>query len=67
MYLVSLQSDFLLTFSLMPCNRTDGMPRGDFNIYFASGRRGYVRAEEYVHLFYFEILLHQSFVYFDLP
>uniref|UniRef100_A0A3Q1CW05 Uncharacterized protein n=1 Tax=Amphiprion ocellaris TaxID=80972 RepID=A0A3Q1CW05_AMPOC len=24
------------------------MPRGDFNIYFASGRRGFVRAEEYV-------------------
>uniref|UniRef100_A0A3B4A8E1 Melan-A n=1 Tax=Periophthalmus magnuspinnatus TaxID=409849 RepID=A0A3B4A8E1_9GOBI len=24
------------------------MPRGDFNIYFASGRGGFVRAEEYV-------------------
>ncbi|XP_022071096.2 melanoma antigen recognized by T-cells 1 [Acanthochromis polyacanthus] len=32
----------------MRCNRTDGMPRGDFNIYFASGRRGFVRAEEAV-------------------
>ncbi|KAK5616802.1 melanoma antigen recognized by T-cells 1 [Girardinichthys multiradiatus] len=32
----------------MLCNRTAGMPRGDFNIYFASGRRGYVRAEEAV-------------------
>ncbi|XP_047425864.1 melanoma antigen recognized by T-cells 1 [Mugil cephalus] len=30
----------------MKCNRTDGMPRGDFNIYFSSGRRGDVRAEE---------------------
>lgn len=37
-----------LPFSLMRCNRTGGMPRGEFNIYFASGRRGYVRAEEYV-------------------
>ncbi|KAM4720169.1 melanoma antigen recognized by T-cells 1 isoform 1-T2 [Anableps anableps] len=32
----------------MLCNRTAGMPRGDFNIYFASGRRGYVRPEEAV-------------------
>lgn len=38
----------------MRCNHTDGMPRGDFNIYFASSRRGYVRAEEYVYLFYFK-------------
>ncbi|XP_053708182.1 melanoma antigen recognized by T-cells 1 [Synchiropus splendidus] len=30
----------------MRCNNTDGMPRGDFNIYFASSRRGSVRAEE---------------------
>lgn len=36
----------------MRCNRTDGMPRGEFNIYFASNRRGYVRAEEYVLVFY---------------
>lgn len=28
------------------------MPRGDFNIYLASSRRGYVRAEEYVHFFH---------------
>ncbi|XP_061656149.1 melanoma antigen recognized by T-cells 1 [Phyllopteryx taeniolatus] len=32
----------------MRCNNTDGMPRGDFNIYFASSRRGFVRAEEAV-------------------
>ncbi|XP_035463325.2 melanoma antigen recognized by T-cells 1 isoform X2 [Scophthalmus maximus] len=32
----------------MLCNRTDGMPRGDFNIYFATSRRGIVRAEEAV-------------------
>lgn len=36
----------------MRCNHTNGMPRGDFNIYLASSRRGYVRAEEYVHLFH---------------
>lgn len=28
------------------------MPRGDFNIYFASNRRGYIRAEEWVYLIY---------------
>lgn len=54
---------FLLTFSLMHCkNHTDGMPRGDFNIYFASGRRGYVRAEEYVYFILkseIRCLLHQ--------
>ncbi|XP_020485474.1 melanoma antigen recognized by T-cells 1 [Labrus bergylta] len=33
----------------MRCNHTHGMPRGDFNIYFASSRRGeHVRAEEAV-------------------
>ncbi|XP_061731667.1 melanoma antigen recognized by T-cells 1 [Nerophis ophidion] len=32
----------------MRCNKTGGMPRGDFNIYFASSRRGLVRAEEAV-------------------
>ncbi|XP_041825136.1 melanoma antigen recognized by T-cells 1 isoform X2 [Melanotaenia boesemani] len=32
----------------MLCNHTNGMPRGDFNIYFAGGRRGGVRAEEAV-------------------
>ncbi|XP_076019822.1 melanoma antigen recognized by T-cells 1 [Genypterus blacodes] len=32
----------------MLCNNTDRMPRGDFNIYFASGRGGFVRAEEAV-------------------
>ncbi|XP_056147203.1 melanoma antigen recognized by T-cells 1 [Lampris incognitus] len=32
----------------MPCNRTEGMPRGDFSIYFAGKRGGYVRAEEAV-------------------
>ncbi|XP_013871458.1 melanoma antigen recognized by T-cells 1 [Austrofundulus limnaeus] len=30
----------------MLCNRTSEMPRGDFNIYFTSGRRGNIRAEE---------------------
>lgn len=33
----------------MLCNRTHSMPRGDFNVYFASSRRGNVRAEEYVY------------------
>lgn len=52
----------------MPCNRTDGMPRGDFNIYFASSRRGYVRAEEYVYPVYFDMgctveLSNRSFLY----
>ncbi|XP_026153221.1 melanoma antigen recognized by T-cells 1 [Mastacembelus armatus] len=32
----------------MRCNHTDGMPRGDFNVYFASRRGGFVRAEEAV-------------------
>ncbi|XP_042250186.1 melanoma antigen recognized by T-cells 1 isoform X1 [Thunnus albacares] len=41
-----LQSNYPIC--LMRCNRTDGMPRGDFNIYFASSRRGYVRVEEAV-------------------
>ncbi|XP_033979452.1 melanoma antigen recognized by T-cells 1 [Trematomus bernacchii] len=30
----------------MPRNCSDGMPRGDFNIYFSSSRGGFVRAEE---------------------
>lgn len=42
-----------MTFSWMRCNHTDGMPRGDFNIYFANSRGGYVRAEEYVYLFFY--------------
>ncbi|KAM8744463.1 melanoma antigen recognized by T-cells 1 [Acanthopagrus latus] len=41
----------------MPCNRTDGMPRGDFNIYFASSRRGYVRAEEAVGIVLLVVIL----------
>lgn len=41
---------FSVTFSCMRCNHTDGMPRGAFNIYFASNRHGYVRAEEWVPL-----------------
>ena len=54
---------FLFTFSLMHCkNHTHGMPRGDFNIYFASRGRGYVRAEEYVYLFYFSHLRSMPFV-----
>ncbi|XP_069028479.1 melanoma antigen recognized by T-cells 1 [Embiotoca jacksoni] len=32
----------------MRCNHRDRMPRGDFNVYFASSRRGNVRAEEAV-------------------
>ncbi|XP_040014229.1 melanoma antigen recognized by T-cells 1 [Xiphias gladius] len=43
--------------SLMHCNRTDGMPRGDFNIYFASSRRGYVRAEEAVGIVLLVVIL----------
>lgn len=39
----------------MRCNDTDGMPRGDFYIYFASNRRGYVRAEEWVPLIYVNV------------
>lgn len=39
----------------MRCNHTDGMPRGAFNIYFASNRHGYVRAEEWVPLLYVNI------------
>ncbi|CAL9683379.1 unnamed protein product [Knipowitschia caucasica] len=41
----------------MRCNRTDGMPRGDFNIYFSSGRGGYVRAEEAVGITLLVIIL----------
>lgn len=53
--LASALIDFLNASSWMRCNHTDGMPRGDFNIYLASGRRGYVRAEEYVHVFHIGI------------
>lgn len=56
-----------MTFSWMRCNHTDGMPRGDFNIYFANSRGGYVRAEEYVYLFFLHwnqgSPLHESIVY----
>lgn len=41
----------------MRCNRTDGMPRGDFNIYFASGRGGYVRVEEAIGIVLLVIIL----------
>ncbi|XP_019723587.1 melanoma antigen recognized by T-cells 1 [Hippocampus comes] len=41
----------------MRCNNTDGMPRGDFNIYFASSRRGFVRAEEAVGVVLLVIIL----------
>ncbi|KAM9794417.1 melanoma antigen recognized by T-cells 1 [Syngnathus typhle] len=41
----------------MLCNRTDGMPRGDFNIYFASSRRGFVGAEEAVGIILLVIIL----------
>ncbi|XP_031133982.1 melanoma antigen recognized by T-cells 1 isoform X2 [Sander lucioperca] len=43
--------------SLMPRNCTDGMPRGEFNIYFASSRRGYVRAEEAVGIVLLVVIL----------
>ncbi|XP_060936731.1 melanoma antigen recognized by T-cells 1 [Limanda limanda] len=41
----------------MRCNRTDGMPRGDFNIYFASSRGGFVRAEEAVGIVLLVVIL----------
>lgn len=50
-----LSACFSVIFSWMRCNDTDGMPRGDFNVYFASNRRGYVRAEEWVYLIYVNI------------
>uniref|UniRef100_A0A1A8BNZ9 Melan-A n=1 Tax=Nothobranchius kadleci TaxID=1051664 RepID=A0A1A8BNZ9_NOTKA len=46
----------------MLCNRTDGMPRGDFNIYFASGRRGNVRAEEVVGIALLVVILAGLFI-----
>ncbi|XP_023275327.1 melanoma antigen recognized by T-cells 1 [Seriola lalandi dorsalis] len=41
----------------MRCNHTNGMPRGDFNIHFASSRRGYVRAEEAVGIVLLVVIL----------
>ncbi|XP_031716197.1 melanoma antigen recognized by T-cells 1 [Anarrhichthys ocellatus] len=46
----------------MRCNRTDGMPRGDFNIYFASSRGGYVRAEEAVGIVLLVVILAAVFI-----
>ncbi|XP_071770951.1 melanoma antigen recognized by T-cells 1 [Centroberyx gerrardi] len=46
----------------MPCNRTDGMPRGDFNIYFASRRGGSIRAEEAVGVTLLVIILAALFI-----
>ncbi|TMS08021.1 melanoma antigen recognized by T-cells 1 [Larimichthys crocea] len=46
----------------MPCNRTSGMPRGDFNIYFASSRRGNVRAEEAVGIVLLVVILAALFI-----
>ncbi|XP_056288488.1 melanoma antigen recognized by T-cells 1 isoform X1 [Pseudoliparis swirei] len=46
----------------MPCNRTDGMPRGDFNIYFARSRGGYVRAEEAVGIILLVVILAALFI-----
>ncbi|CAF99208.1 unnamed protein product [Tetraodon nigroviridis] len=46
----------------MRCNDTDGMPRGDFNIYFASNRHGYVRAEEAVGIVLLLVILAAVFV-----
>ncbi|XP_044029889.1 melanoma antigen recognized by T-cells 1 [Siniperca chuatsi] len=51
----SLQSNYPICWML--CNPTDGMPRGDFNIYFASSRRGYVRAEEAVGIVLLVVIL----------
>nr|XP_020474291.1 melanoma antigen recognized by T-cells 1 [Monopterus albus] len=42
---------------LMRCNHTDGMPRGDFNIYFANRGGGFVRAEEAVGITLLVIIL----------
>ncbi|KAM8827759.1 melanoma antigen recognized by T-cells 1 [Spinachia spinachia] len=41
----------------MPRNCTSRMPRGDFNIYFASSRRGYIRAEEAVGIVLLVVIL----------
>uniref|UniRef100_A0A8C6M8G9 Melan-A n=1 Tax=Nothobranchius furzeri TaxID=105023 RepID=A0A8C6M8G9_NOTFU len=38
------------------------MPRGDFNIYFASGRRGNVRAEEAVGIALLVVILAGLFI-----
>uniref|UniRef100_A0A3Q2PUE5 Melan-A n=1 Tax=Fundulus heteroclitus TaxID=8078 RepID=A0A3Q2PUE5_FUNHE len=38
------------------------MPRGDFNVYFASGRRGYIRAEEAVGIALLVIVLAGLFI-----
>ncbi|TWW66100.1 Melanoma antigen recognized by T-cells 1 [Takifugu flavidus] len=46
----------------MRCNHTDGMPRGAFNIYFASNRHGYVRAEETVGIVLLVVILAALFV-----
>ncbi|XP_037548561.1 melanoma antigen recognized by T-cells 1 [Nematolebias whitei] len=46
----------------MLCNRTSGMPRGDFNIYFASGRRGNVRVEEAVGIALLVVILAGLFI-----
>ncbi|XP_017263111.1 melanoma antigen recognized by T-cells 1 [Kryptolebias marmoratus] len=46
----------------MLCNRTSGMPRGDFNIYFTSGRRGNVRAEEAVGIALLVVILAGLFI-----
>ncbi|CAL8405839.1 unnamed protein product [Arctogadus glacialis] len=40
--------NLIIQFWCMSCDHTDGMPRGEFNIYFASRRGGFVRAEEAV-------------------
>ncbi|XP_010785489.1 melanoma antigen recognized by T-cells 1 [Notothenia coriiceps] len=41
----------------MPRNCSDGMPRGDFNIYFSSSRGGFVRAEEAVGIVLLVVIL----------
>lgn len=66
LYEYTIYRSFCLSFSLMLCNHTGRMPRGDFNIYFASGRGGFVRAEEYVCLFHFQTILLGCIIQFSL-
>ncbi|KAI9524569.1 hypothetical protein NQZ68_016578 [Dissostichus eleginoides] len=51
----SLKSNYPIC--LMPRNCSDGMPRGDFNIYFSSSRGGFVRAEEAVGIVLLVVIL----------
>ncbi|XP_058473860.1 melanoma antigen recognized by T-cells 1 [Solea solea] len=46
----------------MRCNHTDRMPRGDFNIYFASSRGESLRAEEAVGIVFLVVVLAALFI-----